>query len=290
MTSSHDNFSGDTMSQLDELKPTEKRLVIDLVREAGVDISDWANYKGGARRASTNPKYCYEWCFVESTKVVVVNLWYGDLKESEGIVSVEFNAREESRKYSKSAWKIRAKKLDQAVQLAAKYQLPIRVIINEGSTQDSNGPKPGTSRVDYRALDPLPWLVQSYDWKTGKGVLSRGALHGKFVDQFSVPQDFDTPVERQVVTTNQFIRNPAHRTRALQRANGKCEFCGASGFMMANGRIFLETHHVVPLGDGGPDADNNVAAVCPNHHREAHHGKRASEIRQSLLNRLRSAV
>jgi 5-methylcytosine-specific restriction protein A len=58
------------------------------------------------------------------------------------------------------------------------------------------------------------------------------------------------------------------------------------GFLMADGGIYLETHHVIPLSEGGPDIDSNVAALCPNHHREAHFGKMRNEMRQELLQRL----
>ena len=62
------------------------------------------------------------------------------------------------------------------------------------------------------------------------------------------------------------------------------------GFTMADGRIFLETHHIVPLSEGGNDSAKNVAAVCANCHREAHLGARAAVIRETLLQRVRRAL
>src|SRR5437870_3293951 len=84
-----------------------------------------------------------------------------------------------------------------------------------------------------------------------------------------------------------FVRNSALRAAALRRANGRCEFCRKPGFAMSDGKVFLETHHVIALSAGGRDSVDNVAAVCPNHHREAHHGSRAEAIREALPNRLR---
>jgi predicted HNH restriction endonuclease len=52
---------------------------------------------------------------------------------------------------------------------------------------------------------------------------------------------------------------------------------------MPNGQVFLETHHIIPLSEGGGDVITNVAALCPNHHREAHHGSQAELIRAHLL-------
>lgn len=55
------------------------------------------------------------------------------------------------------------------------------------------------------------------------------------------------------------------------------------GFFRADGSLFLETHHVIPLSEGGKDSTSNVVALCPNHHREAHHGKDAGDIRDKLI-------
>jgi hypothetical protein len=68
------------MIEIESLRPSSRRRVIDLVRDAGIDVSDWANYGNGRKPAAANPKYCYEWAFVEPGKVVVLNLWYADLR------------------------------------------------------------------------------------------------------------------------------------------------------------------------------------------------------------------
>jgi NADP-dependent 3-hydroxy acid dehydrogenase YdfG len=39
-------------NDLFQLKPTERHLVIELVRAAGVDVSDWSNWQGGAAKAA----------------------------------------------------------------------------------------------------------------------------------------------------------------------------------------------------------------------------------------------
>jgi hypothetical protein len=38
----------------------------------------------------------------------------------------------------------------------------------------------------------------------------------------------------------------------------------------------LEPHHIRRLGDGGPDDPRFMGAVCPNCHREIHHGDNAA--------------
>lgn len=75
-------------------------------------------------------------------------------------------------------------------------------------------------------------------------------------------------------------RDPAVVAYALARANNRCEVdgCDASLFMTKSGLSYLEVHHLTPLGRGGRDVIENVAAVCPSHHREAHLGREGGRI------------
>jgi 5-methylcytosine-specific restriction protein A len=275
------------LSELEKLKPRKKERVIELVQAAGIDVSDWANFKGGMERAATNPKYCYEWSFVEPGRIVILNLWYASMEERKGTVSIDLNLRRSASHFSKlpggGVLVARAGKLDLAIQDAARNRLPIRVIVNDGKMRRHDDPKSEASKVKFRILDPVPWAVKSYNRDTGDCTLVRGAMVGRLVDQFSVPPDPDAPVDRTEVTGKKFVRDSAVRLRALERAKGKCEYCDEPGFTMANGDVYVETHHVIPLCEGGSDKDNNVAALCPNHHREAHYGSLASDIKQMLL-------
>lgn len=268
----------------DELRPTSKRLLIELVRDAGIDVSDWANFKGGPERASMNPRYCYEWAFVGDNGVTVLNLWYSDLRERNGTVSVTQNARTGFGILQKPVWKVRATRVDDAVRAAAKGLRPVRVIVNDGKRRERGDPEAIASKVHRRDLDPVPWSVTSYDDATGDCVLTRGPLAERLVDQFSdglaLP---DTPTEVRSVTGRAYVRSPEVRARALARAGGRCEWCGEPGFALPDGSTFLETHHVVPLSEDGPDTIRNVAAVCPNHHREAHYGANRHRMREELI-------
>lgn len=273
------------MSQLDKLLPQNRQRVMDLVASAGIDVSDWANFKGGKKSAASNPKYCYEWSFVQQGGPVVLNIWHAHLKESHGLVSVTYNHRKYDPRMAKiSVWASRSKKFDLAIQDAIKHRYSIRMIINEGTRRKPNEAK--ASHVDFRFLDTLPWSVQSYNWQTGECTLVRGEDKEHFIDQFSLTEEQDSPTERKDISGTTFVRNPAHRLFALNRAKGTCEYCGNSGFKMENGKLFLETHHVIPLSEGGSDSRNNVTALCPNHHREAHHGVQAKVIQKKLLSKL----
>lgn len=63
------------------------------------------------------------------------------------------------------------------------------------------------------------------------------------------------------------------RQQALWRAAGHCGDCQRPApFHTPQGRPFLEVHHILPLGRGGTDTPDNVIALCPNCHRQRHHG------------------
>lgn len=89
--------------------------------------------------------------------------------------------------------------------------------------------------------------------------------------------DHRTPVERRALVR---MRSRAVRLYVLQRANGKCEGCGAAApFTTVNGRPYLEPHQIRRLG---PDDPRWVAGICPNCHRRAHYSQDASEYNTKL--------
>lgn len=96
-------------------------------------------------------------------------------------------------------------------------------------------------------------------------------------------------VTKEAAVTSAFVRSRIVRDYALARANGACECCGkAAPFTTVLGQPFLEVHHIRRLTDGGPDSPNDVAAICPNCHREAHHGAGAERLNASLLETVRA--
>jgi 5-methylcytosine-specific restriction protein A len=93
-------------------------------------------------------------------------------------------------------------------------------------------------------------------------------------------------VEKIEHTYQVYERNRKVREAVLLRAKGRCEFCGQLGFRMDDGRRYLETHHVVPLYEGGDDNMENVIALCATHHREAHHAENRLDLRMAFVKRL----
>lgn len=277
------------MSELQSLKPRVQLHVMDLVHDAGIDVSDWGNFRGGPRRAKSNPRYCYNWSFI-SPDVVVLNLWYDQIiEQAERILVIDNMAQTSRSSTTKPIWKKRADEFDKAIQFAVKNELVVRVILNEGQRRQGNSIDTEASRVNFRLLDPKPWKVIFYDNISGKFILAREAPALPVVDQFSVDENPQGgSVETFTRNNTEFLRNPIVRKLALERAGGNCEYCGQKGFLTHNGFLFLETHHVIPLSESGPDDIFNVAAVCPNCHREAHYGTNAKLIRSVLLKRLRN--
>ena len=85
-----------------------------------------------------------------------------------------------------------------------------------------------------------------------------------------------------------FERSAAIRAYVLRRAAGVCEACEHQApFTAADGRPYLEPHHIRRLSDGGPDDPVSVAGVCPNCHREAHYGRDRETLNRGLSAKIR---
>jgi predicted HNH restriction endonuclease len=97
----------------------------------------------------------------------------------------------------------------------------------------------------------------------------------------------DTP-EKIPVSGVVYARDTRVRREVLLRAKGKCELCGKQGFLQRNAERYLEAHHIIALANDGADRTNNVIALCPEHHREAHFGMRRNELEKEMIAKLNS--
>lgn len=266
------------MSALESIRPKNLHRVIDLVKAAGHDVSDWANFNGSS--PATNPKYCYEWCFEQPGRAIIVCLWHEEMVESSDGVTVSFVLK--NRADATGPRKKRMEKLLNGIAAASSDTTPLRVIVLAGDRRVATAESSRASSVRARHLDNVPWHVTQCDPESGACELRRGPAVSTIVDQFIIDGPIDGPTQR-TVTGKVYNRDAALRQRTLERAQGFCEYCGEPGFTMLNGNVFLETHHIDPLADGGLDVAENLIALCPNHHREAHHGLRAAELRAAML-------
>lgn len=81
-----------------------------------------------------------------------------------------------------------------------------------------------------------------------------------------------------------YARSEVVKEFALRTADGVCQGCGQDApFRDENDEKFLEVHHLFRRSDGGADDPENVIALCPNCHREVHHGKNGDELNKDLI-------
>lgn len=101
-----------------------------------------------------------------------------------------------------------------------------------------------------------------------------------------VPAGQDSPAKMECFT-EQFARDARVVAFVLRKAGGTCECClQAAPFEKPNGLPYLEVHHVKQLASGGSDKITNAVALCPNCHRELHHGANSTELAEILYSRI----
>ncbi len=80
-----------------------------------------------------------------------------------------------------------------------------------------------------------------------------------------------------------YKRSAAVKAYVLARAAGICEACKRlAPFRRLDQSYYLEPHHTRRVSDGGPDDPRWVAGICPNCHREIHHGAAGKELNDRL--------
>lgn len=298
----------DIATQLEALAPRRKGLVIDLLKTANIDVSGWfVNADGSqAKSPATNPHYCYEWAFGAEDESSVLCVWHRSLKAKNDKIVYEDNIRSYALnldliaidRASPSGVRLRARdqakrarRFDQRLQWAFRRNRPIRVMLLEGRHHDETALGWGSSKVDLRELDEDEWFIHDYSDDDGSFCLVRGVpklqlskaqnneIESRFVDQFSIPRLPD----RVAVNGSAIPRSSQERAKALQRAQGNCEFCRKPGFVTHGGGIYLETHHVISLSENGPDIEWNIVAICADDHRRAHYGDARIQIRRQFV-------
>lgn len=97
--------------------------------------------------------------------------------------------------------------------------------------------------------------------------LSSAERASRLVSAPRIPESFE-------VITRVFRRNQHVIAETLMRADGRCEKCGSPAPFLrkSDGTPYLEVHHWTPLSEDGEDTVENAGALCPNCHRQAHHG------------------
>jgi hypothetical protein len=302
-----------------QLIPQRREMIYEILRDqVKADVSDWANYKKGKTAPGANPKYCYEWCFTQADQLVVLNLWHASLAPAGDDAVCELNMRAYANEIARArsmdlaiqlavrkrlpirvivcegdmrgfasgderASEVKRRMLDPMAWGIDSYEPDTgRTILRRGlvpraiQTGDPLAVEPTAAVVSNDAKQPFSTPLVSEDH-----VAPISPPEPAYADQFD--EDFGRSPERRETSGSIFVRSPDVRAAALRRARGLCQLCGTPGFVTTSGKIYLETHHVIPLGEDGPDALSNVVALCATDHRRAHFDAEKDQIRRILL-------
>ena len=250
------------MTMLSELKPKKKERVCDLLERAGIKFRKNQNFLSK--------------CAFNQDKIVVLNFWYGKQIEPQGEnIIVKWRLPTTTKEASP-----RMRTVHEAIESAIEKNLKIRIIVLDGKMGNANT----QSKVSKRALDRSIWHVTAHNKKTGDCILTRGAEIENAVDDISAPPEGNRFPDRARVIVQVIKRDNQVRAHAIKRAKGKCEYCNVQGFPTTTGGFYVEAHHIIALCDSGRDTVDNVIALCPQHHRQAHYGKDAESLESEFIN------
>lgn len=115
--------------------------------------------------------------------------------------------------------------------------------------------------------------IDSVDKLISDGGGEEATQIGDAIDDLGQPDIGSANPKRRSYSASFIVRDDRVRKQVLRRAKGRCEHCGELGFKRSDGSNFVEAHHIISLAVQGPDTLDNVIALCPNHHREAHFGE-----------------
>jgi len=131
---------------------------------------------------------------------------------------------------------------------------------------------------DFRYAD----IVRPFQISELQTFVNAGSQNSVIDDIPAAPIGSKVP-GRTSTTSSRYQRDEKVRRFVLERAKGICEYCGELGFLLPDGNHYLEAHHIIALAEQGPDTVDNVIALCPSDHREAHYGKRAVALENEMI-------
>ena len=154
---------------------------------------------------------------------------------------------------------------NRALALSGQYGLPVRVI--RGSNHDSRYSPPHGYSYDGLYGVEVVWHEKGKSgfriWRYRLAKIDEKVTVGQEVHErraeYSVPR-------RQEVWVSRMVRDSARarKIKALYRHN--CQVCGIR--LECPAGLYSEAAHIRPLGTphDGPDTEDNILCLCPNHH------------------------
>jgi 5-methylcytosine-specific restriction endonuclease McrA len=141
---------------------------------------------------------------------------------------------------------------------------------------DAWRPLPKSSKVPEALRKYLNVEVQTLD-------NDRVGLQNSTIDDIpSAPIGSKVPT-RILTAGSRFQRDEKVRRFVIEQAKGTCEYCRELGFILPDGSHYLEAHHIIALANQGPDTVDNVIALCPSDHREAHYGANSVAMENEMI-------
>lgn len=161
------------------------------------------------------------------------------------------------------------------------------VKIDESLTRNGASPSIYITAKGERQL-PLVEIVRSLSTDLLKLHTQPLSPSDAIEDLNELPEGVVEP-EKTYRLSGSYARDAKVRSYVIARAKGVCEYCGEEGFLMSDGKShYLEAHHIIALADEGRDTIENVIALCPRHHREAHYGVNRVKLEAEMANLLKS--
>lgn len=249
-------------SQVDALRPRTKHNVIDLVGQAGIDVTAWAYVDDQPYPTpASNPKFCYDWSFGSPQEGYVICVWHQSLEERNGRVIYQCDMGTHTRKLRSELLKTgvtdsqrarlvkqikRAEAFETAVTNSYYASRPLRLILNLGNMR-ADDEADTASIVSERELDTQGWFVHSL--ADGDALIVRGeppatlqALPGDGTGEPpETPGEDDKWREAQIRVRQ---GQPEFRTKLLAAYARRCAVTGSA----LEG--VLEAAHIVPHAEG----------------------------------------
>ena len=188
LSSDEEEIDIDAQVILNRLRPTESPRVVDLLKEAGVDVTAWGiNKKKEVIDPYTNTYRNSKWTFGGGHDPIVVCFWWEDIALAGKKIFLGGDARGKANEWSNKladgqksrgeASRLRpkinkAQDVDRAMSEAYLRRKPVRVAILDGFSANVEDAATLSSSASKRLLDKAPWFVHSYN-PTGRYELVR---------------------------------------------------------------------------------------------------------------------
>jgi len=176
------------MTLQEQLRPSEKRIVRELVKEAGVDVGPWAFDAHGNRLENPNANTYRnsQWSFGGGEEPTVLSVWMNSINWNvdppvhignqkayqDKLNDLAKLATTASEKQQVRTWVNRAYAFYSAVQRTYSKQTAARVILIDGDRPDAGAAEAAAPKA--RSLDAASWYVHSYDPYIGEYRMVRG--------------------------------------------------------------------------------------------------------------------